>query len=118
MDTIQKIDLPGVISLSELVVDLLPDVISTLIGEDCFVQGDEDLVRAAIENILRNAIRYTPVDGWIHVEVLPVETSGEQLSVVRISDDGPGIPEVKSSQCSNHFIVRIKRDTGNRTASA
>jgi len=103
MDTIQKIDMPGVISLSELVVDLLPDVqyeaaqknsvISTLIGEDCFVQGDEDLIRSAIENILRNAIRYTPVDGRIHVEVLPVETSGEQFSVVRISDDGPGIPE-------------------------
>ena len=103
MDTIQKIDMPGVISLSELVVDLLPDVqyeaaqknsvISTLISEDCFVQGDEDLIRSAIENILRNAIRYTPVDGRIHVEVLPVETSGEQFSVVRISDDGPGIPE-------------------------
>jgi two-component system sensor histidine kinase CpxA len=103
MDTIQKIDLPGVISLSELVVDLLPDVqyeaaqknsvISTLIGEGCFIQGDEDLIRAAIENILRNAIRYTPVDGRIHVEVLAVEKSGERFSVVRVSDDGPGIPE-------------------------
>ena len=103
MDTIQKIDMPGVISLSQLVVDLLPDVqyeaaqknsvISALIGEDCFARGDEDLIRSAIENILRNAIRYTPVDGRIHVEVLPVELCGEQFSLVRISDDGPGIPE-------------------------
>jgi signal transduction histidine kinase len=68
-------------------------VISTLIGEDCFARGDEDLIRSAIENILRNAIRYTPVDGRIHVEVLPVELCGEQFSLVRISDDGPGIPE-------------------------
>lgn len=103
MDTIQKIDMPGVLSLSELVVDLLPDVqyeaaqktsaITTLIGEDCYVQGDEDLIRSAIENILRNAIRYTPDNGRIHIEVLSAETSGEQFSVVRISDDGPGIPE-------------------------
>jgi signal transduction histidine kinase len=103
MDTIQKIDMPRVISLSELVVDLLPDVqfeaaqknsvISTLIGGDCFVRGDEDLTRSAIENILRNAIRYTPVDGRIHVEVRSIKTSGGEFSGVRISDDGPGIPE-------------------------
>jgi two-component system sensor histidine kinase CpxA len=103
MDTIQAIDRPGVLSLSELVVDLLPDVqyeatqsncaISTTISAGCSVHGDADLLRAAVENILRNAIRYVQGYGLIHVETATVERAGESLAVVSISDNGPGIPE-------------------------
>jgi two-component system sensor histidine kinase CpxA len=103
LDVIQRIDEPCLISLSELVVDLLPDIqyeaaqcgcsIGTTISEDCYVYGDEELLRAAFENILRNAIKYAAGGGLIHVETATEERQGKKFSRVSVSDSGPGIPE-------------------------
>ena len=103
LETIRQVELPDDISLSELVVDLLQDVeyeaaeggcaITTMISPGCYLLGDAELLRAGIENIMRNAIRYVPDGGHIHVETTPMERNGKMLSVVRISDNGPGIPE-------------------------
>ena len=60
--------------------------------DDCIVCGDSDLLHSAVENVIRNAVRYTP-DGT------SVEVSLEQVpgirpeAVVRVSDQGPGVPE-------------------------
>jgi two-component system, OmpR family, sensor histidine kinase CpxA len=103
LDLIQHIDAPSVISLSELVIDLLPDlqfeatqsacVIGTTISAGCYVRGDGELLRAAVENILRNAIKYARGTGLIEVETSNEERSGQNFSTVRVSDNGPGIPE-------------------------
>lgn len=103
LDVIQKVDAPRLISLSELVVDLLPDLefeasqsdcaIGTTIATGCYVRGDEELIRVAVENILHNAIKYASGSGLIHVETTTEERQGEKLSRVRVSDNGPGIPE-------------------------
>jgi two-component system sensor histidine kinase CpxA len=58
-------------------------------AETCRLTGDRELLREAIENIVRNAIRYTPegttvtVDAWRN-------GSGEYCVAVR--DSGPGVP--------------------------
>jgi two-component system sensor histidine kinase CpxA len=103
LDAIQQIDAPCIVSLSELVVDLLPDLqfeaaqcdcaIGTTITAGCYVRGDEELLRVAVENILRNAIKYASGSGLIHVETANEERQGERYSRVRVSDNGPGIPE-------------------------
>jgi two-component system sensor histidine kinase CpxA len=103
VDALQDVDLSRVISLSELVVDLLPDVqyeamqsncsISATVSADCYVCGDVDLLSAAVENIVRNSIKYAPGSGEIHVETTNEERSGERFSTIRVSDNGPGIPD-------------------------
>jgi len=103
LESIQEIEVQRAVSLSEIVVDLLPDVqyeaaqtacsITTRIDPDCNVRGDAELLRAAVENIVRNAVRYVPEAGVIHVETRSIEKDGKHLSIVRISDNGPGIPE-------------------------
>ena len=103
LETIQQIEGSSEVSLSEVVVDLLPDiqyeaaqsgcVITTMIGADCIVRGDSELLRAAIENIVRNAIRYVPGNGVIHVETASVDDEDKRSTIVRISDNGPGIPD-------------------------
>jgi len=105
LETIHEVELPKDVSLGEIIVDLLPDVqyeaaqrscvITTAINPDCNVKGDAELLRSAVENIVRNAIRYVPDSGSIHVETAPVEREGKMLSVIRISDNGPGIPDVE-----------------------
>jgi two-component system sensor histidine kinase CpxA len=103
LETIHEIELPENISLGELVMELLPDVqyeaaqsnclITTAIAPGCTVRGDAELLRAAVENVVRNSIRYVPDNGLIHVETIPVERDGAILAIVRISDNGPGIPD-------------------------
>jgi two-component system sensor histidine kinase CpxA len=102
LDSIQRLDAPHNISLSKLVVDLLPDLeyeaaqshcsIRSTIAAECYVDGDENLIRAAVENVLRNAIKYASGSGLVHVESALEERQGKQFSTVRVIDNGPGIP--------------------------
>jgi two-component system sensor histidine kinase CpxA len=103
METVREMTQLSRISLSELVVDLLPDMqyeaskantsITTSIADDCPLRCDPEMVRASIENVIRNAIRYTPSNGLIHVETASELIADQLLAIIRISDNGPGIPE-------------------------
>lgn len=62
--------------------------------------GDPELVSSAVENLIRNAIRFSTRGGVIHVSVTgaPAAEDGEGLSarpraVIRVKDQGPGMPE-------------------------
>ncbi len=58
-------------------------------GGNCFVEGDIGLIERAIQNLLDNAIRYTPKGGTVVVAIVP---DGNDL-VLKVSDSGPGIDE-------------------------
>jgi two-component system sensor histidine kinase CpxA len=53
------------------------------------LQGDRELLRRAVENVVRNAIRYTPRGSTVDVKM---ETSG-QTARISVRDSGPGVPE-------------------------
>lgn len=58
-------------------------------AEPVVVRGDRELLRRAVENVLRNAIRYAPASS-------PVEVKLERRpegAVISIRDYGPGVPE-------------------------
>lgn len=103
MDVLHNTDLSRVLSLSELVVDLLPDVqyeamqsncsIISQVIENCYVRGNAELLSAAVENIVRNSIKYAPGSGEIYVETASEERFGERFSTIRVTDNGPGIPD-------------------------
>lgn len=63
-------------------------------ADACTVQGFEELLRSAVENVVRNAIRHT-ADGT-NVEIsLQVRDS---RALLRIRDHGPGVPETMLSE--------------------
>jgi two-component system sensor histidine kinase CpxA len=53
------------------------------------LDGDPELLRRALENVIRNAIRYAPRDS--DVEVSLEIANGSVVS--RVRDYGPGVPE-------------------------
>lgn len=67
------------------------------VAEDSTVQGDPALLRSAVENVVRNAIRYTG-DGSV-VRVTVARGAGDQ-AVIRVLDSGPGVP---ASELENIF---------------
>lgn len=52
-----------------------------------------DLVRSAVENVVRNALHHTAPETEVEVSVLSLVENGGRCGLVRIRDHGPGVPE-------------------------
>ncbi|MDE1161588.1 MAG: ATP-binding protein [Acidobacteriaceae bacterium] len=93
------------VDVTDLTESLLPDLEfeATVRGctvslikspEDHFVEGNTELLRRAIENVARNAIRYTAPASQITVKIFKSGLAGKEAFIhIEISDEGPGIPE-------------------------
>ena len=55
----------------------------------CKLRSNEHLLRSAIENVVRNAVRYTEAGSEVEIEV----ACSEEACVVTVRDHGPGVPE-------------------------
>jgi signal transduction histidine kinase len=69
------------------------------------VSGDEELLRRATENVLRNAIRYAPVQSTVDVDL----TQSGNAALIRIRDHGPGVPEESLARIFDAFY-RVDSD--------
>jgi len=53
------------------------------------LEGDPELLRRALENVLRNAIRYAPEGSAVKVQI----DHRNNRAAISIRDEGPGVPE-------------------------
>ncbi|UJR83852.1 ATP-binding protein [Sandaracinus amylolyticus] len=74
------------------------------------VRGDGELLRRAVENVLRNAVRFTAEGSAVEVEVEAEEHDVE----VRVRDHGPGVPEHALRDLFAPFF-RVHADRDRRT---
>ena len=64
---------------------------------------DETLLQRSIENLLTNALKYTPSGGDVAVAV----HGGEEALEIEVSDRGPGVPDdLKTTLSPDHPITR------------
>ena len=81
--------------------------IATSGAGDLRVNGNRELLRRAAENVLRNAIRYSPEHAEIQVSV--IEES--RIVVLSVRDHGPGVPESALARLFDPFFrVEEARD--------
>ncbi|MBV9621856.1 MAG: HAMP domain-containing protein [Gammaproteobacteria bacterium] len=66
--------------------------VQVLAAEELAVCGDGELLRSAFENVLRNAVRFSPPAGEISVTAQGGDAGAREVQV-RIRDEGPGVPE-------------------------
>ena len=69
------------------------------------VEGDPELLRRAVENVIRNAIRYSPPEEAVEVSL--ARTDG--TAVVDVRDRGPGVPEAVLPRLFDPFY-RVEDD--------
>ncbi len=92
-----------VLSLRELVEQVAHDAEYETPGRGCrvtadaadefLVEADPDLLRSAVENVVRNATRYTAEGTTVEVRVERQKAAnGEEEIIVRVLDSGPGVP--------------------------
>jgi two-component system sensor histidine kinase CpxA len=72
--------------------------VEATVAEGCVVLGSPSLLHSAIENVVRNAIRYTGEGTSVEVRLEQgVGLEGDSVygpeAVVRVTDSGPGVPE-------------------------
>ncbi len=53
------------------------------------IKGNSALIERAFENVIRNALRYTPENSVVNVSLEKIDNK----AVVKIADQGPGVPE-------------------------
>jgi two-component system sensor histidine kinase CpxA len=67
--------------------------VEATIADDCVVMGSPSLLHSAIENVVRNAIRYTQEGTSVQVDLEHGTETQRGEAVVRVTDSGPGVPE-------------------------
>jgi signal transduction histidine kinase len=65
-----------------------------------YVRGDEALLRRAIDNLLHNAILYTPTDGHVGIRL----TLDNGMVELRVADSGPGIAPEDRARVFERFV--------------
>jgi two-component system sensor histidine kinase CpxA len=76
-------------------------------ADACTVSGFEELLRSAVENVLRNAIRYTAEGTAVEISL---QRTGSR-AVIRVRDHGPGVPEALLSDIFLPFRRVANRDS-------
>ena len=91
------------VPLDELVLNVAEDAefeaqarhchVHTTIPEgDWGIRGNASLLHSAVENVVRNAIRYTQERTSVEIELASVDGPNGPEAVLKVSDSGPGVP--------------------------
>ena len=108
---------PAPLRIDEMVAELVHDSSIEATARGCelvlehaaaaTVEGDPELLRRAVENVIRNAIRYAPAHSRVEVSV--GRTNG--TCYVEVRDYGPGVPEEALARIFDAFYrVGTDRD--------
>jgi signal transduction histidine kinase len=92
-----------VIDLASLVRDVAEDAdyeargvnrsVQVVWTERCSINGIEELLRSAVENVVRNAVRFTPEGTAVEVALQRQNGGGGNFAVISVRDHGNGVPE-------------------------
>lgn len=74
---------------------------------------DPERIREAIDNLISNAVKYTPSGGQIVIDVY----AGADGSVVRVADSGPGFQQDDLARLFGRFQRLSARPTGGETST-
>jgi len=102
MEAMRDLNQRTELSLRDLVECLLPDLEFEAVGrqrkvmartlEDCSVNGNPVMLQRAFENVVRNAIRHSPEQGVVEIDLNIIEREGMRVGMLRVGDSGPGVP--------------------------
>lgn len=91
------------VDLASLVRDVAEDAdfearsvnrsVQVISAEQCSLTGVEELLRSAIENVVRNAVRFTPEGTAVEVALRKQNGAADNFAVITVRDRGNGVPE-------------------------
>src|SRR5271163_113508 len=101
---LSSIDLNGVIeeclTRTRALHRLTPEALEYHPGPSVTIMGDLDEVRAAVSNLIDNAVKYSGTAVQVLVETQAVD---DKFISLRVRDQGPGIPKMELKQIFKRF---------------
>lgn len=105
MEAVERTDNFQPVSLRDLIGEMIPDAeyearqrqssVTFSAHEECVIAGNRELLYRAIENVVRNAVRYTKPGTGVEISLRTSGRNSVRNAVLEISDHGPGIPEAE-----------------------
>ena len=115
------------VSLRELVEGVAHDAeyesagrhcrVETQDSDDYLIEGDPELLRSAVENVIRNATRYTAEGTTVNVSLEREKGAHGEETIIRIRDAGPGVPDQALAKIFEPFF-RLDDARNRRTGGA
>jgi two-component system sensor histidine kinase CpxA len=103
MEALERVGNFEPLSLNRLIDRMIPDAeyeasqrqcsLAFQAEGECTIAGNEELLYRAIENVVRNAIRYTESGSEVEIRLKKGTMRGHPQAEIEVSDRGPGIPE-------------------------
>ena len=69
--------------------------VTTMAGEPLQMKGNRELLRQAIENLVRNAVRYTAPRTAVEISLCRKKSGGPGWAHIEVRDQGPGVPDAE-----------------------
>ena len=108
------------VALDQLITDIASDAAFEAQARPCalhiaqneplVVRAEADLVASAIENVVRNAVKYTSADSTVSIRLDRIEGQAR----VRVRDCGPGVP---AGDCARIFEPYFRTDVARQRKS-
>ncbi len=114
----EKIDLAHLIS--QIIADAdfeaqsLNKAVKIIQDEKCIITGNGELIKRAVENIVRNAVLYTAEGSTVEISLKSVWHAGHFSAAITVRDYGPGVPENEIANILRPFY-RIDEHRDRRT---
>jgi two-component system, OmpR family, sensor histidine kinase CpxA len=101
------------INLKTLVADIVSDAqwearerncrVDLVSSTECTIDANPDLFRSAVENVIRNAVRYTAPGTAVEVRLGCGHGENADAATITVSDRGPGVPDAELSNIFRPF---------------
>jgi two-component system sensor histidine kinase CpxA len=85
--------------------------------EPAAIVGVPELVRSAIENVVRNAVRHTASGTQVDVSLSTESLNGDRFATISVRDHGKGVPENALEEIFRPFY-RVEDDRDRRTGGS
>jgi two-component system sensor histidine kinase CiaH len=88
--------------------------VEATIAEDVDIKGDPLLLEILVNNLLENAVKYSPTSSVIYVSL----SQKQHQVILKVADEGPGIPDNEKKKVFDRFYrigneqVRTTKGTG------
>jgi two-component system sensor histidine kinase CpxA len=73
------------------------------VDQDCRLSGNPELLHRAVENVVRNAVRYTAPYSTVDMTLQADTHNPHPVALLRVRDHGPGVPETETKNIFQPF---------------
>jgi len=127
LETAEAAEPETTIDLQALVTQIAADVdyeakgsnkrVAVVEATPVLVSGRPETLRRAVENVLRNAVRFTGEGTTVELSLARLDDGGRALAQIVVKDHGPGVPESALSDIFRPFY-RVGEDRDRKTGGA